>query len=222
MESIKSISNWKTVGIIIVIWAVILSPSMGIAAENEKKAAPKPITTNNPSISIDELEYRLKPLTKDDLSVEADSWLQVLKKHSEKLSDMQIAALKAENDEKTKLLESMTQLEQRQTALADRLKAVIEEFKRKGGKVDDYEAYIKAISGVDVKIADASATWTVISGWLTSTEGGLRWVKNISFFLVIVLISWILAVLLSKAAKKAVISHKEMFICIQSQRHDTT
>jgi hypothetical protein len=81
---------------------------------------------------------------------------------------------------------------------------------------------IKAISGVDVKIADASATWTVISGWLTSTEGGLRWVKNISFFLVIVLISWILAVLLSKAAKKAVISHKEMFICIQSQRHDTT
>jgi hypothetical protein len=40
---------------------------------------------------------------------------------------------------------------------------------------------IKAISGVDVKISDASATYAVISGWLTSTEGGLRWVKNISF-----------------------------------------
>ncbi len=178
---------------------------MGIAAENEKKAAPKPITTNNPSISIEELEYRLKPLTKDDLSVEADGWLQILKKHGEVLSHTQIAVLKAEDDEKTKLLESVTKLEEQKTALADRLKVVVEEYSSKGGKVDDYEAYIKAISGVDLKIDDASATWTVISGWLTSTEGGFRWIKNISFFLVIVLVSWILAVLLSKAAKKAVI-----------------
>ena len=205
MESIKSISNWKTVGIFIVIWAVILSASMGIAAENEKKAAPKPITTNNPSISIDELEYRLKPLTKDDLSIEADGWLQILKKHGEKLSDAQIAVLKAEDDEKTKLLESVSQLEQQQTVLANRLRAVIDEFKRKGGKADDYEAYIMAISGIDLKLGDASANWTLVSGWLTSTEGGFRWIKNISFFLVIVLVSWILAVLLSKAAKKAVI-----------------
>jgi small conductance mechanosensitive channel len=178
---------------------------MGIAAENEKKAAPKPITTNNPSISIEELEYRLKPLTKDDLSVEADGWLQVLKKHSEKLSDVQIAALKAENDEKPKLLESMTQLEQRQTALADRLKAVIEEFKRKGGKVDDYEAYIASISGIDLKLGALWANWALVSGWLTSAEGGLRWLKKISFFIIIILVSWILAALIGKAVKKAVV-----------------
>jgi small conductance mechanosensitive channel len=178
---------------------------MGIAAENEKKAAPKPITTNNPSISIEELEYRLKPLTKDDLSVEADGWLQVLKKHSEKLSDMQIAALKAENDEKPKLLESMTQLEQRQTTLADRLKAVIEEFKRKGGKVDDYEAYIASISGIDLKLGALWANWALVSGWLTSAEGGLRWLKKISFFIIIILVSWILAALIGKAVKKAVV-----------------
>jgi small conductance mechanosensitive channel len=205
MVSIKFISNWKIVGIFIFTWAVILAPFMGIAAENEKKAPPKPITTNNSKISIEELEYRLRPLTKDDLSVEADGWLQILKKHGEVLSNTQIAVLKAEDDEKTKLLESVTKLEEQKTVLADRLKVVVEEYRSKGGKVDDYEAYIKAISGVDVKIADASATWTVISGWLTSTEGGLRWVKNIAFFLVIVLVSWILAVLLSKAAKKAVI-----------------
>ena len=125
MVSIKYISNWKILGIFMFICAVVLSPIMGIAAENKEKAPPKPITTNNPNISIDELEYRLKPLTKDDLSIEADGWLQVLKKHSEKLSDMHIAALKAENDEKAKLLESVSQLEEQQTALAGRLKAVI-------------------------------------------------------------------------------------------------
>jgi hypothetical protein len=133
MVSIKSFGDWRNFQIIILTWAVILVPFVGIAAENEKKTPAKPLTTNNLDISIAELEYRLKPLTKDDLSIEADGWLQVLKKHSQKLSDMQIAALKAENDAKTKLLESVTQLDGRQTALADRLKKVIEEFKRKGG-----------------------------------------------------------------------------------------
>ena len=205
MVSLKSAINWKIVGIFIVIGAVIPSPFMGIAAENREKAPPKPITTNNPNISIYELEYRLKPLTKDDLSIEADGWLQVLKKHGGKLSDMHIAALKAENDEKAKLLESVSQLEEQQTVLANRLKAVIEEFKLKGGKVDDYEAYIAAISGIDLKVGALRANWALVSGWLTSAEGGLRWIKKFSFFFIIILVSWILAVLISKAVKKAVV-----------------
>jgi small conductance mechanosensitive channel len=118
---------------------------------------------------------------------------------------MQIAALTAQDDEKTQLLESVGKLKEEQTRLTDRLTAVIEEFRSKGGKVDDYEAYIRAVSGVDVEITDAKATWTLISGWLTSTEGGLRWIKNISLFLVVVLAAWILAVLISKALKKAVV-----------------
>ena len=204
MILLKSDGNWKIVGVFLAICAVMLAPFMGIAAENEKKAPSKPITTNNPNISIDELAYRLKPLTKDDLSVEADGWLQVLKKHSEKLSDMQIAALKAEDDEKTKLLDSVTQLDEQQTALTDRLKAVIEEFRRKGGKVDDYEAYIASISGIDLRLGALKTNWALISGWLTSAEGGLRWIKQIFLFVVIVLFAWILARLIGKAVKKAV------------------
>ena len=137
--------------------------------------------------------------------MEADGWLQVLKNHVGKVSAVQIVALKAEGDKKTKLLESVTKLKEQQTALSDRFMVVLEEFKSKGGKIEDYEAYIKAISGVEVDISDASATWTVLTGWLTSAEGGLRWAKNISMFFVILLISWILAKLLGKAAKKAVV-----------------
>ncbi|MDX1738678.1 MAG: mechanosensitive ion channel, partial [Alphaproteobacteria bacterium] len=164
-----------------------------------------PITTKNPTIAIEELKYRLEPLTKDDLSVEADGWQEVLKKHVGKVSALQILALKAEGDKKTKLLESVTKLKEQQTALSDRFMLVIEEFKAKGGKVEDYEAYIKAISGVEVDISDASATYTVVTGWLTSAEGGLRWAKNISMFFVILLISWFLAKLFGKAAKSAVV-----------------
>ena len=202
----KSFSNRKVICIFIVICVVILYPIMGIAGENKEKAPLKPITTNNPSISIHELEFRLKPLTKDDLSIEADGWLKVLKRHSEKLSDLQIAALKADDDdEKPKLIESLSRLENEQDALADRLRAVIEEFKRKGGKADDYEAYINAISGLDLKLGAFRANWTLVTGWLMSPEGGLRWIKRILLFFLIVLVSWILAVLIGKAAKKAII-----------------
>jgi len=188
-----------------IIWAIILIPSSGVLAADDKKPQAEPLTTKNPNIAIEELEYRVKPLTKDDLSVEANGWLEVLKKHVGKVSAAQIKAMKAKGDEKTKLLESVTKLKEEQTALRDRFKVVIEELQAKGGKVEDYESYLRAISGVEVDVSDAGATWTVVTGWLTSAEGGVRWAKNISVFIVILLVSWILAKVLGKAMKRAVV-----------------
>ncbi|MGD9056617.1 MAG: mechanosensitive ion channel [Desulfobacterales bacterium] len=205
MVSHKFAGKWKTAVMLMVMCIVALSPLTGTAAEDKEKPPPKPITTGNPDIAIEELKHRLNPLTKDDLAVEADGWLQVIKKHSQELSDAQIAILKAKDDEKTTLLESVSKLQEQQTRLIDRLSAVIEEFRSKGGKVDDYEAYIATISGIDLKLGALSANWALVTGWLTSAEGGLRWLKNIILFFVVVLASWILAVLIGKAVKKAVV-----------------
>jgi len=194
-------------GVVLII-AITLVPVSGLLAQDDKKSQPAPVTTKDPAISIEELEYRLQPLTKDDLAVEANGWLQVLKKHVAKVSEAQIKALTSEGDAKTQLLESVTKLKEQQTALTDRLKAVIDEFQAKGGTSEDYEAYIKAISGVEVDVSDAGATWTVITGWLLSMEGGLRWAKNIAFFLVIILVSWILSNVIGKAVQKAVANIK--------------
>ena len=190
---------------LMIMWAIILVPFSDVLAEDGKKAQAVPLTTKNPNITIEELEYRLQPLTKDDLSVEADGWLQVLKKHVGKISNVQVKALTAEGDEKTKLLEAVTKLKEQQTALKDRFKLVVEELKSKGGKVEDYESYIAAISGVEVDVSDASATWTVVAGWLTSAEGGIRWAKRFSLFLFVIVLSWALAAVLGKAIKKAVV-----------------
>ena len=191
-----------------IVWAIILIPFSGAFAESDKKPEPTPLTTKDPNISKEELGYLVEPLTKDDLSVEASGWLQVLKKHVGRVSDVQIQTLTAEGDEKTKLLETLNKLKEEQTALTDRLKVVIEELKSKGGEIKDYESYITATTGVEVDVSDASATWTVIAGWLTSTEGGIRWAKNLLFFLVIILISWILSKVVSKAVEKAIANIK--------------
>ena len=202
------LKNLKVFYGVVLIVAIILVPVSGVLAQDDKKSQPAPVTTKNPGISIEELEYRLQPLTKDDLAVEINGWLQVLKKHVAQVSEVQIKVLTSEGDAKTQLLESVTKLKEQQTALTDRLKAVIDEFKSKGGATEDYEAYITAISGVEVDVSDAGATWTVITGWLLSTEGGLRWAKNIAFFLVIILVSWILSNIIGKAVQKAVANIK--------------
>ena len=195
---------------VVVIFAFILLPISisGVLAQDDKKSQPAPVTTKNPDISVAELEYRLQPLTKDDLALEANGWLQVLKTHVAKVSQAQIKALTAEGDAKTELLESVTKLKDQQTALSDRLKAVIDEFKSKGGDIVDYEAYMTAISGVKVDVSDTGAAWTVITGWLTSSEGGIRWAKNIAFFLIIILLSWILSNLIGKTVQRAVANIK--------------
>ena len=204
MILIQFLKNQRLLSAYIIVWAIILMPFSGAFAESDKKPEPTPLTTNNPNISKEELAYRIQPLIKDDLSVEANGWLQVLKKHVGEVSEVQIQVLTAEGEKKTKLLESVTKLKEEQTALADRLNVVIEELKSKGGKIEDYESYITAVSGVEVDVSDASATWTVVTGWLTSPEGGIRWAKNILFFLFTILIAWILSKVVSKAVKKAV------------------
>ena len=110
--------NLKVFYGVVLIVAILLVPVSGVLAQDDKKSQPAPVTTNNPDISIEELEYRLQPLTKDDLAVEANGWLQVLKKQVGEVSEVQIQALASEGDAKTKLLESVTKLKEQQTALA--------------------------------------------------------------------------------------------------------
>lgn len=206
MSVLPLVRNRKVFNIMAVMFAILLIPVSGALAQSDKKDQPAPVTTKNPDITIDVLEHRLQPLTKEDLAVEADGWLQILKKHVGQVSEMQIKALKAEGDAKTELLESVTKLKEQQTALTDRFNAVINEFKLKGGTIEDYQAYVKAISGVEVDVSDASAAWTVITGWLISSEGGIRWAKNIVFFLILILLSWVLSNIIGKAVQKAVVN----------------
>jgi small conductance mechanosensitive channel len=96
-----------------------------------------------------------------------------------------------------------TQLIEQRTALIDRLEIVLTEFSAKGGDRTQYDDYINAVSGINVDVTDASATWTAITGWLQSPEGGIRWAINILQFVFIILVFYMLSLLASKAAQGA-------------------
>ncbi len=185
---------------------IFLLSAFALAESAEPK--PLPTTTANPEIPVKELQYRLVPLTKDDLQVEAEGWLGLLKAHAAKISQVQIDAMNAEGDAKEKLLADITKLQEQQTALMDRVKAVIEELKKKGGEVDAYDKYLAAVSGIKVDVTDAGGTWTVLTGWLSSKEGGLRWAKNLIFFIVTIVVFMILSKILGSTARRAVANFK--------------
>jgi small conductance mechanosensitive channel len=109
----------------------------------------------------------------------------------------------AKADLKKALIKHVTELTAERTALIDRFNVVLAELADKGGDTAEYDTYIKAVSGIKVDVTDASATWTTITGWLMSAEGGFRWALNIVQFILIVIVFYLLSVVASKATRKA-------------------
>ncbi|WP_152052415.1 mechanosensitive ion channel family protein [Tautonia marina] len=102
----------------------------------------------------------------------------------------------AAQQQKEELLEDLPTLREQKTALIDRVNAVLDALETKGGDVEEYRTYVTAVSGINIDTSDASATWTAITGWLTSEQGGLRWVYNILKFLGILLAAYFISKIL--------------------------
>jgi len=208
MKTPRDYSFLKPAAAIFTISLLFIFLLSAFASAESAEPKPAPTTTASPEIPVKELQYRLVPMTKDDLQVEAEGWLELLKAHAAKISQVQIDAMNAEGDAKTTLLADVTKLQEQQTALMDRVKAVIEGLGTKGGEVETYDKYLAAVSGIKVDVTDAGGTWTVVTGWLTSKEGGLRWARNIIFFIVTIVVFIILSKILSSAARRAVANFK--------------
>jgi small conductance mechanosensitive channel len=116
-------------------------------------------------------------------------------------------AVRERDRQRDVLLEYLTVLRTEQTALIDRTTTVVNMFEAKGGvveEVDEYRKYLAAVSGVKVDVSDMEAAWKTISGWALSEEGGLRWLKNLAVFVVIIIVFFFLARLVSRAMQTVV------------------
>ena len=109
----------------------------------------------------------------------------------------------AKADLKTALLKHVNDLVAERTALIDRFNVVLAELTKKGGDSAEYDTYVKAVSGIKVDVTDASATWTTITGWLMSPEGGFRWAVNVIQFTLIIIVFYLLSLVTTKATQKA-------------------
>jgi len=169
------------------------------------------VTVADSKVATSDLDLLVRPLTKAELTVEADAWLQLLHAKVAEISQAEIAAGKAKAaEEKTKSLDRAAALRDERTQLIDRLNVVLTALKTKGGKIDDYDLYAKAVSGINVNVTDAHATWTTIVNWLKSGEGGIRYFKNIMLFLATLFVFRILSSASGKITERAMSAFKNV------------
>lgn len=116
----------------------------------------------------------------------------------------------AKTEQKSELLDVLTELRTQRAALIERFNVVLAELKAKGGEVESYEKYRDAVDEIIVDVSDTSAVWTFITGWLTSEKGGVKWAVNLSKFISILVVFYLLALLIGKAVEKATASAKTM------------
>jgi len=115
------------------------------------------------------------------------------------------------SDDKDQSLEKIATIREQRTELIDRLSAVLGELTHKIGHTTEgkekeevlvYRRYIKSVGGIQVDVSDTKSARATIISWLTSKEGGIRWVKNIGYFLLTVIGFWFFGILLSKLAQR--------------------
>ncbi len=104
-------------------------------------------------------------------------------------------------DEKLDMLELVNSLRLERTKLVDNFRTTVDELESRTDKDDgstlamvkDYRLYIRSVSGINLDLTDTTSTWIAVKGWLTSEEGGMRWVKNVAVFFGILFGAWFLA-----------------------------
>lgn len=184
-------------------------PAEEVSSE-ESNATPA-TSVENKDIPVDQLRILVKPLKRDQVQAEADAWYGLLYEQSKAIADKQLAAKAPVNSEnateasaetKAKVLEELVELKLAQTDIIERLTIVLESLKRKGGDIEEYESYVDAQRGIELDTSDTAATWAAVKGWLRSDEGGIKWMWRLVSFTVILLITWILAGLISRLIKR--------------------
>ena len=131
-------------------------------------------------------------------------WVWLLQQQLKGLSETQIKIAKASDEVKEKLLQQLNQQREQQTLLVDKVNLILTALEEKGGDIAEQQKYINAVSGVNIDVKDTNAVFASITGWLTSPEGGIRWLINIVLFLVTLLVFKILAGVLAGITEHSV------------------
>ena len=200
-----------------------LLPTLLHAADEAVAAAAKPATIADTEITVDQLKLLVKPLTREELAVEAAGWRELLKAKVQESSVLQIGAKRQTKagdvsvqgetadaghnaggkDLKAELVEKLPQLQEQRTQLIDRLNVVLDAWESKGGDNEEYRQYVSAVGGLEIDVTDASTTWAALQGWAMSEQGGQRWFWNVLKFVLILGAFYVLANIVSHLVMRA-------------------
>jgi len=188
---------------------VILTASVGIpsaqvsaqeATEEPAVEAPAPAVTatrggssslpdavTNPAISLEELEIRLVPLTRDELAALAEVWRDIVRTKTTEAMEGQLAVNAAKGAAADAARKRLVERTTERKDIFDRYIAVIDAWELKGGDeaaIEDFRIYRRAIRADQFKSTDTEILLAVLIEWLISADGGIEVAKYFAITIV--------------------------------------
>ncbi len=184
------------------VFVLLLAASLGSAAfaQDGESAAPAPY-----QVDVAELKIRLMPMPLDDVQVAAAEWMGHLQIMCSELARNELARneLAAQGSGDPDADARVVELHNQRTALIERVNLVLDEVSAKGGDPTGERAYVSAVSGVRIDVTDTNAMTDMARAWLTSSEGGVKWLLRIALFLAILIGFRIAAAIASGVLRRA-------------------
>ena len=181
-----------------------------VSATKAQDASPPPQVpqqVTSPSVDAEELQLRLSPLTKAELEVAANAWLDIAKAKASEVVDAMVRLKAAEGEEANKLRERVVALTAERNTMLDNLALVANAWEAKGGQAEavaDIRAYRNSMRVDEVKQSDWKTLVKRALNWVTASDGGLGWIVQIGIFLAAVTGLFFLARMVKRAASSAI------------------
>ncbi|MEP4076332.1 mechanosensitive ion channel family protein [Haloferula sp.] len=209
-------SWWGRITVLVCLSFAVSVTGTGLMAKDES-ADLLPLTAES-EISIETLRVKVRPLEVDQLEVELESWVDLLKEKITEVGEVeiQINALEKAGDDSEKreaLKEKFIELRTQEADLVARTKVVISALAAKGGDASETESYIAAISDLAASGDSESRAAAIVAAsksWLRSPDGGLRLLKQSGLAIGIILVFWIISRYAGKAVGKGLEKRKNI------------
>jgi len=136
-------------------WALLVSfITDPFAAEEETQESPQAVTTSDPEIPVEELSLLLKPLTKDELLIEADAWQVLLKEKAEEIAKAEIAVQRQNRE-----IDKAQEIQKRADEAEEHLEEVTEkaEEAKASGEMEQVEETASAAKEAREKVQEVGA-----------------------------------------------------------------
>ena len=212
--------------VLVLLWSLSTVASSQAQDESTEDKSYQATTIHDPAIPVDNLRVILRPLVKEELEVETQMWLDLLRS---KVSEVGNLELKIKNLSEPESGETLTtqlvELRKEEAALAQRARTVLEALESKGGDVKESEQFIDAVSSIS-ETTDATSYWAALFAevtiWMGRDDGGKLLAKRLVVALVILLVFWLISKIAGRLTAKALARHPRASNLLENFARRTT
>ena len=180
---------------LLVITMLLAFHSLVVAEDESVPNLPDDVTASEPEISVDHLQIVLRPLTKEELEIEVQAWLDLLRSQIREVGRTELEIQELKDGESSEALEErLVALRTTETDLTERARVVVAALEAKGGDIKSTQQFIDAVSDItettDVTSFRAAVV-AEVTNWAGREDGGKYWLRRSTFALLILLVFWV-------------------------------